>query len=633
MMDLHTMLETSNRVSSRTGAADFFSAPMGAGENATGKAPGLFADFLRNHQSNQMAIGPDPSGPVRFGPADHQTAYTTETRDSQAGSYAYNSPVNPESATRPDRQDPGYDTGRTTPASGQSETRPERADSGNRSNATERRTEAQTPEDRASAERDAAHKQEEAARNDAANNEASRNNAEKQSTRDEAERVGRKSKPAIEDSESESRNRRTADTVTLETQSKKANASNSGNEKAELELKRLLHQRGGVHPDDFDAIQVAATNGALSARDLRNLNKSVPAEDSAGHLLQSGEKQHRVRGPMLAGGDQISESEGEKHSRMAFTAKSSLADSEIRLKTGVPGSTSGEATIKERSDHTKQAPASGNRSFHIEDLIREQLDPEKWKVQSAPRSREQLNEIRDGLNRDGVWDSVRTDVNPSGRSTQNKQGESGGEERRGQMRQGSNHAIDSVRGTENNVQGSNTANQNSFLNQISNRQNDTAQLEANRKLMNSLVQQARVNVRSDGSSTASIRLNPQSLGHMTLNLRLENNQMTAQILVDNQSARQIIKNEMEHLRAELQRQGIQVENVVIRVRDNQAFQFQGDESQLSGQNMQNGQFDSEPGNDRPEDFAGNAGPIHVEHTQGMESEYEPDMTPANRSVM
>ncbi|MCB1315061.1 MAG: hypothetical protein KDK27_03860, partial [Leptospiraceae bacterium] len=249
-MDLHTMLETGNRVSSRAGAADFFSAPMGAGE-AAGNAPGLFADLMRQHQSNQTAIGPDPSGPVVFGSAERQTAYTTDTRDSQTGSLAYNSPVSPESAARPERQDPNYDTDRTSPASGQSENRTEREDSGNRSSATERRAESQTAEDRAVAERDAAPKRDEAARNDAANNDASRNNAEKQSTRDDMERVGRKSKPAIDDSETESRNGRTADTDTVENQSKKSNASNSGNEKAELELKRLLHQRGGVHPNDF----------------------------------------------------------------------------------------------------------------------------------------------------------------------------------------------------------------------------------------------------------------------------------------------------------------------------------------------------------------------------------------------
>ena len=89
----------------------------------------------------------------------------------------------------------------------------------------------------------------------------------------------------------------------------------------------------------------------------------------------------------------------------------------------------------------------------------------------------------------------------------------------------------------------------------------------NRRLFNDLVERARVNVQSNGDSTASIRMNPAALGRMTLNLDVRQNAVHARIVVESDAARRMLTDEMENLRQELTRQGIHVESLSIRVRE------------------------------------------------------------------
>ncbi|MEQ9365871.1 MAG: flagellar hook-length control protein FliK, partial [Leptospirales bacterium] len=95
----------------------------------------------------------------------------------------------------------------------------------------------------------------------------------------------------------------------------------------------------------------------------------------------------------------------------------------------------------------------------------------------------------------------------------------------------------------------------------------------NRRLFNDLVEKARVNVQSNGNSTASIKMNPAALGRMTLNLEVRQNQVHARILVDSDAAKRMLTDEMEHLRQELTRQGITVESLSIRVREPASMSF------------------------------------------------------------
>jgi len=126
-------------------------------------------------------------------------------------------------------------------------------------------------------------------------------------------------------------------------------------------------------------------------------------------------------------------------------------------------------------------------------------------------------------------------------------------------------------------------------------------------MMNDLVQKARVNLQSDGASTASIRLNPRTLGQMTLNLQVQQNQVHAQVIVESEAARKLVQNELEHLRQELRAQGVNVESVAIRVREPQSA---GQMSQQQGgdQQQQPGMQSGGAGADRGRNASGDEHP-------------------------
>ncbi|MBX7088829.1 MAG: flagellar hook-length control protein FliK [Leptospirales bacterium] len=88
-------------------------------------------------------------------------------------------------------------------------------------------------------------------------------------------------------------------------------------------------------------------------------------------------------------------------------------------------------------------------------------------------------------------------------------------------------------------------------------------------LFNQLVQKARVNYGSDGSTHASIRLRPEQLGNVTLNLKVNGSAVEARLLVENDSVRKLVNEEIDSLQRELKRQGFSVDAIEIRVRDPQ----------------------------------------------------------------
>ncbi|MCP5480802.1 MAG: flagellar hook-length control protein FliK [Spirochaetales bacterium] len=100
---------------------------------------------------------------------------------------------------------------------------------------------------------------------------------------------------------------------------------------------------------------------------------------------------------------------------------------------------------------------------------------------------------------------------------------------------------------------------------------------SSKDLMNRLVQKAFLELKGDGQSTATIRLNPQHLGRMTLNLQVSHNHVSAQVLVDSEAALRAVKGEMDTLRGELLRQGITVDGMSIRIRENAEMAFAGNQ--------------------------------------------------------
>jgi len=92
-------------------------------------------------------------------------------------------------------------------------------------------------------------------------------------------------------------------------------------------------------------------------------------------------------------------------------------------------------------------------------------------------------------------------------------------------------------------------------------------LRDNRDLFNDLVEKARMNFGADGKSSASIRLRPEHLGNITLNLRMDKNQLEASVVVENKTAARLMQDELEHLRTELKFHGIQVDQLAVRIRE------------------------------------------------------------------
>ncbi len=116
------------------------------------------------------------------------------------------------------------------------------------------------------------------------------------------------------------------------------------------------------------------------------------------------------------------------------------------------------------------------------------------------------------------------------------------------------------------------------------------------ELYNRLVAKAKLNLHNDGSSHASIRLRPQSLGSITLNIKALQKQVEAQVIVETRAAQRLVLEELHSLRKELQSQGIHIDQLSVRVRsapENQSLregaEKQGDEAMQDGHEQESQQ--------------------------------------------
>lgn len=82
-----------------------------------------------------------------------------------------------------------------------------------------------------------------------------------------------------------------------------------------------------------------------------------------------------------------------------------------------------------------------------------------------------------------------------------------------------------------------------------------------------LVEKAKIDLEANGNSRASIRLRPEALGRMTMDLQVEGNRLQAKLLVDSDEARKHILKELDHLKNELKQHGIQVDSFQVRVKE------------------------------------------------------------------
>ena len=88
--------------------------------------------------------------------------------------------------------------------------------------------------------------------------------------------------------------------------------------------------------------------------------------------------------------------------------------------------------------------------------------------------------------------------------------------------------------------------------------------------MESIIEQisSRMQVqRQAGKNRIELQLEPESLGRVRLELELENTELTARILVDNEQVRSHLEQNLDSLRSSLLRQGFNVGEIQIESRD------------------------------------------------------------------
>ena len=121
----------------------------------------------------------------------------------------------------------------------------------------------------------------------------------------------------------------------------------------------------------------------------------------------------------------------------------------------------------------------------------------------------------------------------------------------------------------------NDSNQKSNLSNIINSKiNKAENLNPPKQMYDELVEKARINMKSDGSSNASISMKPNGLGRLTLNLNVYDKEVNAQLIVENTDAKKIVLEELNNLKEELLKQGVKVQSFDIFIREKFEANFQ-----------------------------------------------------------
>ncbi|MFZ7104596.1 MAG: flagellar hook-length control protein FliK [Peptococcaceae bacterium] len=93
--------------------------------------------------------------------------------------------------------------------------------------------------------------------------------------------------------------------------------------------------------------------------------------------------------------------------------------------------------------------------------------------------------------------------------------------------------------------------------------------------------------KSDGTQELNIRLKPAELGKMSLHLTANNGQVTVKILTDNMNARELVEQNIIHLKQSLADQGIKCNAIDVQVNADSSFnQFMGHQSNPFNQSRQ-----------------------------------------------
>ncbi|MBE7437510.1 MAG: flagellar hook-length control protein FliK [Spirochaetales bacterium] len=186
-----------------------------------------------------------------------------------------------------------------------------------------------------------------------------------------------------------------------------------------------------------------------------------------------------------------------------------------------------------------------------------------------------------------------------------------------------------IRAEERNFHGSKEEGNSSLLfsQQVHVRQGEALRTEAMRTLdprdFKGMLEKARFELEDTGRSTASIRLRPESLGVMTVNLETRGETVKGSVIVESQAALKAVERELETLRADLRLQGISVTEFSVKIKE--SFFSSQEFSRESGFEM-TGQF--QPGRDQEPAESGffhfngyhfeeNTEPYNNQHSTGL----------------
>lgn len=94
--------------------------------------------------------------------------------------------------------------------------------------------------------------------------------------------------------------------------------------------------------------------------------------------------------------------------------------------------------------------------------------------------------------------------------------------------------------------------------------------------LNELVKKANVQIGQQGNASAQIRMNPDHLGFMSVDMKVEQNRVVLKILVDREDVLEQLKKDLDVLRAEFGKSGLQIDSLSLKLRESFGTAFQGD---------------------------------------------------------
>jgi len=91
-----------------------------------------------------------------------------------------------------------------------------------------------------------------------------------------------------------------------------------------------------------------------------------------------------------------------------------------------------------------------------------------------------------------------------------------------------------------------------------------------RMLMNQIVDKVKINIRQNGASSISIKLDPPSLGKIDMRIVTHENQVKAVMVTESREVKAIIERDINGLKASLNNDGLKVDQITVTTAEDQS---------------------------------------------------------------